>query len=193
MKKRRKPLLQRLKSWCRRHSRAGEVTDVVFLTRPVRCFGGALEFLLTPDFRLRSAGRDTLFFTGRNFTLTVMRFPFRTPLQHVRAHDLWIVFRPLATHSIPPEVSHGFLRYSPTLTAKWAPLYLTGNAGQQDVLRDGTLLYLVQVRDTVYLLMMRDIPDGYMETAQAIADAVRVHPEEAQRDRMQNSKECEGL
>ena len=62
-----------------------------------------------------------------------------------------------------PEIRYGFLRHAPTLTAKWLNRRLLG-----------TLLHLIQVQDTVYLLLIEQIREEDAETAESMVRSAEI-------------------
>lgn len=124
------------------HKKARVVSAVV-LTQRVRCFKPPLIFRLPPDMRLQRRGKDSLFFLGRKSGLMMyaMQLPFARNVRHLTAIDLSIAFRQMIPVQLTPEIRYGFLRRSPTLTAVWTEV-----SGKK------TVLHLIQVRKTVYLL-----------------------------------------
>ncbi|HBI86267.1 MAG TPA: hypothetical protein DDX71_08315 [Ruminococcus sp.] len=124
------------------HKKA-RVVSAVMLTQRVRCFKPPLMFRLPPDMRLFRRGKDSLFFFGKKsgMMMYAMQLPFSRNVRRLTAIDLSIAFRQLIPVQVTPEIRYGFLRRSPTMTAVW-----TETGGKK------TVLHLIQVQKTVYLL-----------------------------------------
>ena len=139
-----------LRRWLRRrHPSLRKNGRIILLPQQMRCFGGRLLLSLPADFRPESRGRDafTVAGTRSDLRMTVMQIQFRRPLHRISAIDLQTAFAGLRLPPRLPEVEHGFLRHSPTLTAVW------------DSYPDNeiTVLHLIQVQQTVFLMLFRDI------------------------------------
>ena len=134
-----------------------KIVSAVILPRSAACCGGRLELQLPADFRVRSHEADKTVFSGSKsgLRLTVMQMPFSARLFRLRAEELAGVV-PQAGGALP-RLRRGFLRRSPTLTARW----------------ENAVLHLIQVRGTLYLLLMSDITPQNGETVQPVIDSVR--------------------
>ena len=174
-KPRRNGIWKRVQAWLHRgHSRSVSGFPTVFLSKAVWCFEKQLSFSL-PDQMLQIAepkGQVLFEDTKNGMYLRVMKMPYRQPLQHVTVTDLQIAFRRFISVNLFPEVTHGYLRHSPMLTAVWfhPPAQKQFRRGNVEVtLKKGaekTVLRLIQVRKTVFLLLFTDVsPDAepYME------------------------------
>ncbi len=152
--------------WLRRRAPHSRQT-VLFLPKRARCFHGRLLLSLPADFRVNAQRRDTVVFTGSRsgLRMTVMRMPFRRPLHSISAMDLQLAFRRLSLPEKFPEMKRGFLRYSPTLTAIWsAGTYKT----------EKTVLHLIQVQKTVFLLLFRNVAPENEDYVSAVIYAASV-------------------
>jgi len=146
-KPQRKNMFLRFRAWRqRRHSRSVSSLQIAVLPKRAALFSGGLGLSLPFDFRIMKPGRkrtaDICFFRSSSSALhlTAMKLPFAKPVRFLLPIDLQIAFRHLIPPSQTPVVTHSFLRHSPTLTAEW------GSAKK-------TVLHLIQVRKTVFLLM----------------------------------------
>ncbi|MBQ5334357.1 MAG: hypothetical protein J6Z45_00250 [Oscillospiraceae bacterium] len=141
------------------------VVSAVILPRTAACFDGRLELQLPADFRVRVHETDKTVFAGSKsgLRLTVMRMPFQAPLFRLKAEELAAAF-PQSGGALP-VLQRGFLRRSPTLTASW----------------ESAVLYLIQVRGTLYLLLMTEITAQNREAVLPVFASARVRPEANQK------------
>ena len=159
----------------------------MILPKRAACFRGALTLSLPADFQADTARKDLPFFTGERsgLQLTVMRLPFSRPLRGVTAADLQISFRKLVPPSLTPALQYGYLRHSPTLTAVWVhpPAKKKLRRGNMNVtLEQGeekTVLHLIQVRQTAFLLLFRHVTAEQEPTVNAMIYSVSADPEKA--------------
>lgn len=156
-----------LRRWLRRrHPDLRKNGDVVLLPKRIVCFGKRLQLSLPADFRVDGQRADGIAFAGQQtgLTLSVLSVPFRRPLQSVSAVDLQMAFSELSLPSHLPELRRGFLRHSPTVTAEWsgAPAH------------EKTVLHLIQVQKTVFLLLFRNVTAETEPYVQAMIYAASV-------------------
>ena len=178
---------QRAADWLKNQLPGRRAESVVILPKRAVCFHGALALSLPADFHAESREKDQLLFTGQKsgLQMTVMRMPFSRPLREVTAADLQISFRKLLLPSLTPKLQYGYLRHSPTLTAVWVhpPAKKKLRRGNVDVtLEQGeekTVLHLIQVRQTVYLLLFRHVTAELDATVNAMIYSVSADPEKA--------------
>ncbi|MCR4760903.1 MAG: hypothetical protein K5705_11675 [Oscillospiraceae bacterium] len=160
---------------------------VVILPQRAVCFHGALTFSLPADFKLSDKKKDLLMLESAKtgLQLTLMRLPFNRPLRRLTAADLQLSFRKLIPPEIVPELRYGFARYSPTVTASWQhpPVKRKLRRGNIDVtLEQGaekTVLHLVQVRKTAFLMLFRHVAPEYEAHVNAVLYSVSVDPAKA--------------
>lgn len=151
-----------LRKWFRGQRK---VLSVAVLPRRASCFRGELTFQLPADFRTRRQTADRTEFSGSRsgMKLTVRRMPFSVPVRSLTAADFQLTFRNILPMRTIPSVQYGFLRHSPTVTAVW---------------RSGTdtrtLLHLIQIRGTVYLLLFTDIPADGLAAAESITQSAEL-------------------
>ncbi len=160
-------LLRRVRAWMQRRHPASVSAplSLVMLPKTAALYDGRLMLSLPADFRAVKGSRSSGMyrFTGEKsaLRLTVMELPFTRKLQHITAFDLQTAFRQIVPRSPAPKLRHGFLRHSPTLTAEWG------------IVRK-TVLRLIQVRKTVYLLLFEEIAPANAAYAEAIIHAASV-------------------
>lgn len=177
-------LLSRAAEWLRRQLPGRREASVVILPKRASCFHGALAISLPSDFHADSREKDQLLFTGQKsgLQMSVMRMPFSRPLREVTAADLQISFRKLLLPSLTPKLEYGYLRHSPTLTAVWVHPAKRKKLrrGNVDVtLEQGeekTVLHLIQVRKTVFLLLFRHVTSAQEATVNAMIYSVSADP-----------------
>ena len=131
----------RAREWLRRRRpRFRSREQIVILPRRARCFGGRLTLSLPADFIADRKQTELVQLHGAvsGLELTLMLIPFRRRIRTVSALDMQLAFRRLGLPHSLPEMQHGFLRHSPTLTAQWNG-------------KEKTVLHLIQVRQTVFL------------------------------------------
>ena len=158
-----------LRRWLRRrHPSLRKNGTIVLLPRQVRCFGGELLLSLPADFRPQRVSGSKILASGRqtNMTLTVEKLPFRRPLRQLSAVDLHMAFASFGLPPRLPDVEHGFLHHSPTLTAVWD--YYPANKI--------TVLHLIQVQKTVFLLLFQDLTAEQEDDARAMIYALSLAP-----------------
>ncbi|MCQ2407485.1 MAG: hypothetical protein MJ065_03025 [Oscillospiraceae bacterium] len=144
-----KGIFLRVREWLRRrHPRFRTRGQVVILPRRARCFGGRLTLSLPADFTVNRRQKDHVQLHGAvsGLELMLMQVPFRRRIGTVSALDLQLAFRKLGLPHSLPEMQHGFLRYSPMLTAQWNG-------------KEKTVLHLIQVRQTVFLLCFMNVTE----------------------------------
>jgi hypothetical protein len=159
--------------------------SVVILPKRAVCFHEALTFSIPADFRPENRKRDLLVFSGERsgVQLTAMRLPFSRPLHGVTAADLQISFRKLVPPTLLPEIRYGYLRHSPTLTASWVhpPAKQKLKRGNVNVTlekgEEKTVLHLIQVRQTAFLLLFRHVTAENGAMVNAMIYSVSVDPE----------------
>lgn len=158
-----------LRRWLRRrHPRLRKNGKIVLLTRQAKCFGGKLLLSLPEDFRVITQRKGRISFAGlkSGICLNVMEMPFRRPLHSIAPVDLLLAFGFLGLPDIPqklPDLTRGFLRHSPTLLAEW----IFGS--------EKTVLYLIQVRRTVFLLYFPAMTPKLDPIADAVIYSASVH------------------
>ena len=180
-------LLSRAAAWLHKQNPFRREASVVILPKRASCFRGALAISLPADFHADSTEKEQLLFTGQKsgLQMTVMRMPFSRPLRDVTAADLQISFRRLLLPSLTPKLEYGYLRHSPTLTAYWVhpPAKKKLRRGNVDVtLEQGeekTVLHLIQVRKTVFLLLFRHVTAAQEATVNAMIYSVSADPGKA--------------
>lgn len=153
-----------LRRWLRRrHPDLRKNGDIVLLPRRVECFGKRLRLSLPADFRVDTQKKDGIGFVSEQseLTLSVLCIPFRRQLHSVSAVDLQVAFEELSLPQQLPEMHRGFLHHSPTLTAAWYG-------------REKTVLHLIQVQKTVFLLLFRHLTTETEACADAIIYAASV-------------------
>ena len=158
-----------LRRWLRRrHPSLRKNGAIVLLPQQVRCFGGALMLSLPMDFRPKRVSADKIVAYGRrtNMMLTVERMPFQRPLRQLSAMDLHAAFSAVGLPPRLPDVEHGYLRHSPTLTAVWD--FYPAN--------EITVLHLIQVQKTVFLLLFQNLTAAEEADADAMIYALSVAP-----------------
>ena len=159
--------------------------SVVILPKRAVCFHEALTFSAPADFSPESKKRDLLVFSGEKsgVQLTAMRLPFSRPLHGVTAADLQISFRKLVPPMLLPEIRYGYLRHSPTLTASWVhpPAKQKLKRGNVNVTlekgEEKTVLHLIQVRQTAFLLLFRHMTAENGAMVNAMIYSISVDPE----------------
>ena len=159
--------------------------SVVILPKRAVCFHEALTFSIPADFRLENRKRDLLVFSGERsgVQLTAMRLPFSRPLHGVTAADLQISFRKPVPPTLLPEIRYGYLRHSPTLTASWVhpPAKQKLKRGNVNVTlekgEEKTVLHLIQVRQTAFLLLFRHMTAENGAMVNAMIYSISVDPE----------------
>lgn len=167
--------IPRLGAWLSRsHPRRFRKSTVVILPKSARIFGGALYLRLPQDF-VPVRGRQPVL-TGKRsgMRLTVARVPFSQPLRHITALDLQIAFRRIITPHTLPEVTYGFQRHSPTLTAVWNVRRGDRKSPQN---QEKTVLRLIQVRKTAFVLLLEHVTTAHEATAEAIMLAASADPD----------------
>lgn len=154
-----------LRKWFFSGKRRNKIVSVAVLPRRASVFHGTLEMQLPPDFRIREKGADWVRFSGSKsgMRLLLMHLPFRSPVRQMTEADLALTFRRILPMRNMPEIRYGFLRHAPTLTAKWLNRRLLG-----------TLLHLIQVQDTVYLLLIEQIREEDAETAESMVRSAEI-------------------
>ena len=138
------------------------VVSAVILPKMTACFRGRVQLQLPADFRVRSYQPDKAVFSGTKsgLSLTVMQMRFSVPVFRLTAEELAAVTAKAGLDGLP-ELRRGFLRRSPTLTAS---------------LNDA-VLHLIQVRGTLYLLLMTGITPQNAGTVQPVFSSVRIRPQ----------------
>ena len=177
-------LFRRAAEWLRRQLPGRRTQSVVILPKRAACFQGALTLSLPADFHADSREKDQLLFTGQKsgLQMSVMRMPFSRPLREVTAADLQISFRKLLLPSLTPRLQYGYLRHSPTLTAVWVhpPAKKKLRRGTVNVtlekVEEKTVLHLIQVRRTVFLLLFRHVTAEQDPTVNAMIYSVSADP-----------------
>lgn len=160
-------LFRRMRTWLHRGhpSSVPKPLSLVILPQRASLFSDRLLLSLPADFRaVKGSRRNSIYrFAGEKsgLRLTVMELPFSRKLQRVTSFDLQSAFRHILPRSPAPQITHGFLRHSPTLTAEWG------------VVRK-TVLRLIQVRKTVYLLYFENVEPANADTADAVCYAASV-------------------
>ncbi|MBQ8921502.1 MAG: hypothetical protein IJ060_04995 [Oscillospiraceae bacterium] len=152
-KPKKRNLLRRMRDWLHRGRprRSAPVQSLVILPRQAALFSGRLMLSLPQDFRPLRAKDDSAQFFGKTsgLHLTAMQLPFSRRLHSLSIPDIQEAFRQI----VPPEsvsaVKKDFLRHSQALTAEWNGSRRTGNKK--------TVLRLIQVRNTVFLLLFENI------------------------------------
>ena len=150
-KPRREGFFLRARAWLQRRCPSFfHQPEVILLPQRVRCFGKRLMLSLPADFYAVEQQKGQIVFAGSKsgLQLTVMRLPFRRALHSISAMDLQLAFGQLPLPERLPELRRGYMRYSPALTAFW-------DAEKSE--KEKTVLHLVQVRKTVFLLLFRQI------------------------------------
>ncbi len=178
---------RRAADWLKKQLPGKRTESVVILPKRAVCFHGALALSFPADFHAESREKDQLLFTGQKsgLQMTVMRMPFSRPLREVTAADLQISFRKLLLPSLTPKLEYGYLRHSPTLTAYWVhpPAKKKLRRGTVNVTleqsEEKTVLHLIQVRRTVYLLLFRHVTAELDATVNAMIYSVSADPEKA--------------
>ena len=167
-------IFPRARAWLSRRRPRSHVVSAVVLPRSARCFRGALYLRLPHDFV--SAQSDSPVLTGRKsgLRLTLMRLPFRPPLRSITPLDLQIAFRRVIPPYVHPELTYGFQRHSPMLTAVWTQHFRERKKPPKTV---KTVLRLIQTRGTVFLLLFENVTDGNDVTAEAVLASVTVDAE----------------
>lgn len=153
-----------LRRWLRRrHPDLRKNGEIILLPKRAACFGKRLRLSLPADFRVDAQKTDGITFAGTQteMTLSVLCIPFRRQLQSVSAVDLQLAFADLSLPPQLPEMRRGFLHHSPTLTAAWYG-------------KEKTVLHLIQVQQTVFLLLFRHLTAETEACADAIIYAVSV-------------------
>ena len=159
-----------LRRWLRRrHPSLRKNGTIVLLPRQVRCFGGELLLSLPADFRPQRITATKIVASGRqtNMQLTVQKIPFHRPLHQLSAVDLHTAFSALGLPPRLPDVEHGFLRHSPTLTAVWD--FYPAN--------EIAVLHLIQVQKTVFLLLFQNMTADQESDATAMIYALSLSPQ----------------
>ena len=144
-----------------------KVVSAVILPKLTSCFGGRLQMQLPADFRVRSYQKERAVFSGTKsgMTLTALRMRFSVPVFRLTAEELSAVMQKAGLRGVP-ELRRGFLRRAPTLTASL----------------DDAVLHLIQVRGTLYLLLMTGITPENGAPVPPVLASVRIRP-------AQNAKE----
>ncbi len=149
----RRNLLRRLRDWLhgRRPLRSAPVHSLVILPRQAALFSGRLMLSLPQDFRpIRSKGDSAQFFGKMSgLHLTVMQLPFSRRLHSLSMPDIQAAFRQLVPSESVSAVKKDFVRHSQALTAEWN--------GSRKPANKKTVLRLIQVRNTVFLLLFENI------------------------------------
>lgn len=151
-----------LRRWLRRrHPHLRKNGKIILLPKQIRCYGGKLMLSLPADFQAVRHTKQQIEFVGREsgLCMTLMQIPFQRHLHTLSAIELLMAFGFYGSPDFPrrlPELTNGFLRYSPTLHAVW-------DAGNEK-----TVLHLIQVRQTVFLFLFPMIHWTLEPTAEAI-------------------------
>ncbi len=156
----------RVRAWLQRKCPSFfQQPEVILLPQRVRCFGKRLMLSLPVDFYAVEQKKGQIVFAGSKsgLQMTVMRLPFQRALHSISAIDLQLAFEQLHLPERLPELRRSYLRYSPALTAFW-------DAAKTE--KEKTVLHLVQVRETVFLLFFRRIPPEHEATVNAIIYAM---------------------
>lgn len=154
----------------------------VILPKMAVCFDKKLSLLLPADFEQVGSSRNEHLFKGETsgMYLRMMQIPFRRPLRQLTVTDVRLGFRSLISVDLRPEVTHGYLKHSPMLTAVWThppaeKRFMRGNV--EVTLKKGeekTVLRLIQVRETVFLLLFTDVTQEALPYAEAMLYSVSV-------------------
>lgn len=153
-----------LRRWLRRrHPDLRKNGSIILLPKRAACFGKRLVLSLPADFRVDTQKKDGITFASEltAMTLSMLCIPFRRQLRSISAVDLQRAFADL---SLPPQIPvlhHGFLHHSPTLTAEWCG-------------SEKTVLHMIQVQKTVFLLLFRHLNAQTEACADAIIYGVSV-------------------
>ena len=120
-------------------------------------FGGRLTLSLPADFTADRKQKELVQLHGAvsGLELTLMQIPFRRRIRTVSALDLQLAFRRFGLPHTLPEMQHGFVRYSPTLTAQWSG-------------KEKTVLHLIQVRQTVFLFCFTKVTEETEPAVRAV-------------------------
>ena len=153
-KPKKKNLLRRMRDWLQgRHPRRSVPVQqsLVILPKQASLFSGKLMLSLPQDFRpLRTKGDSAQFFGKTSgLHLTVMQLPFSRSLHSLRNPDIQAAFREMIPAESVSSVKKGFLRHFRTLTAEWN--------GSRKPADKKTVLHLIQVGKTVFLLLFENI------------------------------------
>lgn len=181
-KPRREGLLARVRKRLFRRQPRFSSAPAVILPKLAVCFDKKLSVSLPADFEQIQNSQNCQLFKGEKsgMYLRLMRIPFRLPLQDLTVTDVQIGFRNLISVNLRPEVTHGYLKHSPMLTAVWThppaqKQFMRGNV--EVTLKKGeekTVLRLIQVRETVFLLLFTDVSPEAMPYAEAMLYTVSV-------------------
>ena len=139
--------------------------SVVMLPKRAACFDGRITVSLPPDFKQEKKQKGQYSFIGGTsaLRLTVMQMPFQRNVRRIAPLELQVAFRHLISPTLRPALTRGFLHRSPTLTAVW-----------QRSDKQKTVLHLIQVRRTVYLLFLEGVRSQNADYVQPILDAVSI-------------------
>jgi len=158
-------LLRRMRDWLqrRRPRSSAKVQSLVILPRQASLFSGRLMLSLPQDFRPLHAKEDSAQFFGKTsgLHLTVMQLPFSRRLHSLSMPDIQEAFGQIVPADSASGVKKDFLRHSQALTAEWN--------GSRRSANKKTVLRLIQVRNTVFLLLFENItPENEMYVAPMI-------------------------
>lgn len=148
----------------------GKIEHVSVLTKPVVCFDRELEFSLPPGFRLYGNRRDALSFESPYMQISVQRVAFHRHLHSLTVRDIALRFRYAVPVLSMPELTRGYLRHSPTVSAQWQ----TQTANPRT---ERAALYMIEVQQSVYIFLMTGNSTVISRYPAMIFASVQVHPE----------------
>ena len=154
--------------------------EIVFLPNYYRLLHNRLQLQLPPEYQCKQdAPLHAVLRRPSDHAVKLMHLVFRVPIHHLTQADLTQFLQPVLPMREIPQIEKGFLRHSPTLLCSWRgkvldPIGRSPHAVfavEPDRLH---FLYLIQVRKTVYLILLENFRLNEAPIARAICRSVRV-------------------